>query len=71
MHSTSRSLALTAALLMAAAVSILLGAMPPKLDAAPAAAAPALLPAPISLSDPDGQELIIEDLSVRVAIHGM
>ena len=27
--------------------------------------------APISLSDPDGQELILEDLSVRAAIHGM
>ena len=26
--------------------------------------------APISLSDPDGQELILEDLSVRAAIHG-
>jgi len=27
--------------------------------------------APISLSDPDGQELILEGLSVRAAIHGM
>ncbi|MCU1231104.1 MAG: hypothetical protein JWO97_3988, partial [Acidobacteria bacterium] len=27
--------------------------------------------APISLSDPDGQELTLEELSVRTAIHGM
>src|SRR5882757_6641667 len=27
--------------------------------------------APISLSDSDGQELTLEDLSVRTAIHGM
>jgi tetratricopeptide (TPR) repeat protein len=28
-------------------------------------------PAPITFADPDGQELILEDLSVRTAIHGM
>jgi Flp pilus assembly protein TadD len=27
--------------------------------------------APISLSDPDGQELILEELSIRSAVHGM
>ncbi|HEY0788645.1 MAG TPA: VIT and VWA domain-containing protein, partial [Thermoanaerobaculia bacterium] len=27
--------------------------------------------APISLSDPDGQELLLEELSVRTAVHGM
>jgi tetratricopeptide (TPR) repeat protein len=28
-------------------------------------------PAPITFADPDGQELILEELSVRTAIHGM
>src|ERR1044071_4674993 len=28
-------------------------------------------PPPITFADPDGQELILEDLSVRAAIHGM
>jgi tetratricopeptide (TPR) repeat protein len=34
-----------------------------------AASAPAA--APFSLSDPDGQELVLEDLSAKAAIHGM
>lgn len=29
------------------------------------------VPTPIALSDPDGQELILEELSVRAAAHGM
>src|SRR5512139_3375485 len=33
--------------------------------------AAAKLPTPISLSDADGQELILEDLNARAAIHGM
>jgi tetratricopeptide (TPR) repeat protein len=28
-------------------------------------------PAPITFADPDGQELVLEDLSIRTAIHGM
>ena len=76
MNPYSRSLGLTAALLMAAAVSILVSANPPVADAvsqSQEAAAGAPLPAiaPISLTDPDGQELIIEDLRVDAAIHGM
>lgn len=85
MDSYSRSLSYTAALLGAAAVSILVGATPPAAETAErqsrgregftgrVAASMAKTPAvsPISLSDPDGQELIIEDLDIRVAIHGM
>ena len=86
MESYSRSLVLTAALLMATAVSILVGARPPQDGARLTAEGtdesprPKLVsgdrrpftgPPPISLSDPDGQELILEDLDVRVAIHGM
>ena len=40
-----------------------------KAPAAEAAAAPPV--APITFADPDGQELILEELSVRTAIHGM
>ena len=81
MNSYSRSLGLTAALLIAAAISMLVGAAPPVVDQTDvqetagerAGAPPRALPAvaPISLTDPDGQELIIEDLDIRVAIHGM
>ncbi len=28
-------------------------------------------PAPLSMSDPDGQELVLEELTVRAAVHGM
>src|SRR5947207_3648708 len=34
-------------------------------------ATPQPAPQPFSLSDPDGQELIIEELNVHTAIHGM
>ena len=94
MTSYSRSLGLTAALMMAAAISMLVGATPPDAEGntsnvaaaavqveagggaqliEPAASSrrPSPAVAPISLTDPDGQELIIEDLDVRVAIHGM
>ena len=89
MDSYSRSVALTGALLLAAAVSILVGATPQVPDTGqtpglvergrpPRIGTPAgevargsTGDAAISLSDPDGQELIIEDLDVRVAIHGM
>jgi tetratricopeptide (TPR) repeat protein len=85
MDSYSRSIAVTGALLLAAAVSILVGAAPQaeetggKADAAVnrqrdnggRGRPPSIQAATISLSDPDGQELILEDLDVRVAIHGM
>lgn len=38
--------------------------------AAPLAAQPQA-PAPIALSDPDGQELVIQELNVRAAVHGV
>jgi len=82
MQSLARSLTLTASLTLAAIVALLLMAAPQentsigamKLASPPPPAqrtnepAP---PAPISFSDPDGQELILEELSVRTAIHGM
>ncbi|HEV7764616.1 MAG TPA: VIT domain-containing protein [Thermoanaerobaculia bacterium] len=86
MQSYARSLSLTAAITMAAVVAVLLGAAPqekPSTDRetargamtlAPAPARPkadAPPPAPITFADPDGQELILEELSVRTAIHGM
>src|SRR6266545_3976762 len=51
--------------LAASALSLLIGAAP-RTEIAPAAAV-----APISLSDADGQELILEELSARTAIQGM
>jgi tetratricopeptide (TPR) repeat protein len=77
MHSYSRSLALSSALLIAAIICVMsVGAQAPKPAAAPAPAPRATAetesgPPPISFSDPDGQELILEDLSARAAIHGM
>ena len=86
MDSYSRSIAVTGSLLLAAAVSILVGAAPQGAEIEGERPGPAVRlqgdegerdrpssshPAAISLSDPDGQELILEDLDVRVAIHGM
>jgi tetratricopeptide (TPR) repeat protein len=80
MDSYSRSIAVTGALLLAAALSILVGATPqvesgrfrPSLNGNGGRdRPPSTSPSAISLSDPDGQELILEDLDVRVAIHGM
>jgi tetratricopeptide (TPR) repeat protein len=70
MQSYSRSLALTAALVLGAAVCLLSAAQPQKKIAAGGGGAPQSS-APISLSDADGQELILEQLSARAAIHGM
>src|SRR3954447_12318072 len=65
MKTLSRSLLTTAALVLAAVICI-------GLSGAPAVAvAPATAVAPISLSDSDGQELTLEELSARTAIHGM
>jgi len=87
MKSYARSLSLTAALLLATVVCCLLiaGAAPentpqeraerpltnawkPRMIAAKPVGPPA---PPVSFSDPDGQELILEELSARTAIHGM
>jgi tetratricopeptide (TPR) repeat protein len=84
MQSYARSLSLTAALTIAVVVGLFLAAAPQEKPAPDRATrgftlapAPALRtttappPAPITFADPDGQELILEDLSVRTAIHGM
>lgn len=44
---------------------------PVKATTAIASEAAAPPPAPITFADPDGQELILEELSARTAIHGM
>jgi len=87
MQSYARSLTLTAALLLAPIVAVLITAQT-KPDAGGQAQGRAVVadpvakrqvvrpdptPAgpPITFADPDGQELILEELSVRTAIHGM
>jgi Flp pilus assembly protein TadD len=62
MQTYSRSLALTAALVISAAICLM---------AAGDRVVPEAGTTPISLSDADGQELILEQLSARTAIHGM
>src|SRR5687768_5146133 len=78
MQSYARSLSLTAALTIAIVVGLFLAAAPQeKPRGFTLAPAPAPVksttppPAPITFADPDGQELILEDLSIRTAIHGM
>ena len=71
MQSYSRSLSLTAALLIGAAICLFVAAAPPQLQEEKGERRKTPVVAPISLSDADGQELILEDISVRVAIHGM
>jgi len=87
MNTYARSLTLGAALLLAALAALFLGAAPtvPNTPPAVAQAKPAVItpgqvtppekiappPPPITFADPDGQELILEDLSARAAIHGM
>lgn len=81
MQSYARSLSLTAALTIAVVVGLFLAASPQE-KAQPrgftlAPAPPPMKvtvappPAPITFADPDGQELILEELSIRTAIHGM
>ncbi|HEX7193300.1 MAG TPA: VIT domain-containing protein, partial [Thermoanaerobaculia bacterium] len=75
----SRSLLTTASLLLATVICIGLSgspAAPPahatlQKTAVRIAGAPPTPVAPISLSDSDGQELTLEELSARTAIHGM
>ena len=92
MQSYARSLTLTAALLFATAIALLIVAqtktpppgntppparelqgstMPVQTTKPPAGSADAPQVPPITFADPDGQELILEELSVRTAIHGM
>jgi tetratricopeptide (TPR) repeat protein len=86
MQSYARSLSLTATLLVASVVAILIAAAPqatkpqpqplsastPRRSAASTTREAATPPSPpITFADPDGQELILEELSVRTAIHGM
>ncbi len=61
------SLLLAAPLLLAAIVL----AARPQGTARGVAPAPALPEAPLRLSDPDGQEMRLEELSARAAVHGM
>jgi tetratricopeptide (TPR) repeat protein len=87
MQSYARSLTLTAALLVASILALLIAASPQGTKTPPSperssatrlvvdpkpretAAAPPV--APITFADPDGQALVLEELSVRTAIHGM
>src|SRR5437764_7822338 len=81
MTGLTRSLIMTAHLTIAAMICLLVGAAPLTQQEASAAKpgvkaqqvtrdrAPAI--APISMSDTDGQDLILEDLSARTAIQGM
>jgi tetratricopeptide (TPR) repeat protein len=74
MQSYARSLSLTAALVLASIVGLLTTAAPQQQKTeAPQQIQKADPPPspPISFEDPDGQELILEDLSARTAIHGM
>jgi tetratricopeptide (TPR) repeat protein len=90
MQSYARSLTLTAALLLASILALLITAAPQasKSPQPPPSRTQAItgrvgaepptrttrdetpVP-PITFADPDGQELILEELSVRTAIHGM
>lgn len=79
MQSYARSLSFTAALTMAVVVGLFLAAAPQEkptrgmtlAPAPPRGKSDAPPPPPITFADPDGQELILEELSVRTAIHGM
>lgn len=71
MDSWARSLSFSAVLLVVAMVCLFVAAEPAPKDSAQQPRAPLPDVAPISLSDPDGQELILEDLSARTAIEGM
>jgi tetratricopeptide (TPR) repeat protein len=87
MLSPARSLTLMAALLLAALIAALTGAtpqdtarpqlppkpLPPLADRVVTTPGTSSTPAtpPISFEDPDGQELVLEELSIRTAIHGM
>ncbi|HVR37756.1 MAG TPA: VIT domain-containing protein, partial [Thermoanaerobaculia bacterium] len=74
MNSYARSISLSAALLVATVLGVLVTAEPPQQPAQQARPIAKVLGpavAPISMSDPDGQDLILEELSARTAIQGM
>src|SRR4026209_89634 len=77
MNANARSLTLIFTLLLAAVVCLMLGAAPqapqaqPQREAKPVTIAAPPPPPPITFADPDGQDLVFEELSVRTAIHGM
>lgn len=82
MQVQTRTLTLTAAAMLAAIAAFFLFAAPQdktsprvparEIAAAPGAKVPAAPPvAPITFADADGQELILEELTARTAIHGM
>src|ERR1051325_3307531 len=56
---------------LTAIVALLLGAASTQTPAKIARETSAPPPPPITFADPDGQELILEELSARAAIHGM
>lgn len=80
MQSYARSLVLTAALLVAAVVALLITAAPQEKKVVPPPARPPLKivkssdgppSPPITFADPDGQSLVLEELSARTIVHGM
>ena len=83
MKSFARTLTLTTAVITATLVAVLITAAPQESRRLTLSPKPPLVdhvvkvtpgsppPAPITFADPDGQELILEELSARTAIHGM
>ena len=80
MQPFARTLTLTAAVTISAIAAVLIGAQDAKNPSTTRrledpktriSRPPAPPVAPITFADPDGQELILEELSVRTAIHGM
>src|SRR5438105_139610 len=79
MQSYARSLTLTATLLLASILALLMTAAPQEKRAQPVPATKIVVSRhddappspPITFADPDGQELVLEELSVRTAVHGM
>lgn len=71
MNAYARSLTLTFTMLLAAVVFLMFAAAPQAQQPAVKQVSAAPPPPPITFADPDGQELVFEELSVRTAIHGM
>ncbi|MGN6183918.1 MAG: VIT domain-containing protein [Thermoanaerobaculia bacterium] len=83
MQSQTRTLTLTAAVILASIAAFFLFAAPQNKTNTPAPARERVVAppeskspappsvAPITFADPDGQELILEEMTARTAIHGM
>lgn len=73
MQANARVLSVVVVVLLTAIAGLLLTAAPPRrvevVKRAVAEEGPAV--APVTFADADGQELVLEELSARVAIHGM